>query len=73
MTVKEAAERPGVSRSEMYTLVRAGRVAHYRVGLGLGRGRVTPDEADVKAVPEGRGRGATMPRPPLIPDPWGIG
>lgn len=80
MTVREAAERLTPSRSEMYALIRAGRVAHYRVGLG--RGRVTLDEADleayrqscrVEAVPEGRGRAATVPRPPLIPDPWGIG
>jgi excisionase family DNA binding protein len=46
LTVKEAAERLGVSRGLVYVLCRAGRIRHERHGTGRGTLRIEPAALD---------------------------
>ena len=45
-TVKEAAERLGVSPSLVYGLCKEGKIRHERHGLGRGTIRIAPDALD---------------------------
>lgn len=60
MTVKEAAELLEISERTVYDLCRAGKLAHYRVGVGRRSIRLEP--ADVRAYRESR-RVAASPDP----------
>lgn len=56
ITVKQAAKRLGVSVSLIYALVAAGRLRHYRVGLGRGTIRIDEEAlAEVKQEPAATG------------------
>lgn len=44
LTVKEVAERLGISRALLYALLAAGKIRHERYGLGRGTIRI-PEEA----------------------------
>ena len=48
LTVKQAASRLGVSKSLIYQLCALGKLPHYRVGIG--RGTIRVEEADLAAV-----------------------
>lgn len=43
MSVKEAAERLGVSADTVYGLCSAGKIAHARVGLGRGKIKISEE------------------------------
>jgi excisionase family DNA binding protein len=63
LTVREAADRLGISRSKAYDLIAAGEVPHYRIGR-----RVLVDPADVEAF-RARCRGeGPRDRPAAGPD-----
>jgi excisionase family DNA binding protein len=49
MTVKEAAERTGMSESLIYQLCNERRLTHYRLGGKGKRGAIRIDEADLSA------------------------
>lgn len=58
MTVKEAAEQLGISRSLVYVLCDAGKIRHERHGLGRGTIRIPPEALEeyrraAEAKPEG--------------------
>ena len=69
-TVKQTAERLGVSASLVYGLCSAGRLRHERYGLGRGTIRVPPDALDeyrrAQTVPAAS-RVATTPAPKTKP------
>ena len=67
MTVKEAAERLGVSCQTIYQLCAARRLRHSRVGLG--RGKITISEEAVAEYLRGREVGPEPPKPPPPPRP----
>lgn len=46
LTVRQVAERLGVSRSVIYACIAAGRLPHIRVGLGRGTIRVKEGDVD---------------------------
>jgi excisionase family DNA binding protein len=52
LTVKEAAERAGVSESLVYTWCRTRLLAHYRFGCN-GRGKIMIEASDLDAFLEG--------------------
>lgn len=52
-TVKEAAPLLGVTEDMTYLLVASGRLAHRRVGLKPGRGRIQISDAGIAAFLEG--------------------
>ena len=64
-TVKQTAERLGVSASLVYGLCSAGRLRHERYGLGRGTIRVPPDALDeyrrAQTVPANNRVGPTPP------------
>jgi excisionase family DNA binding protein len=63
LTVKQAAQRLGVSAKLVYALCAAGQIAHERHGLGRGTIRIPED-----ALEEYRGRAAgRWPGPPPAP------
>ncbi len=78
MTVQEAAKLLEVSTGTVYTLCRAGKLAHTR--LGLGRGTIRIDRADIEALkmrgrveveePKAKTRGRRSVAPPMNRDPW---
>jgi len=47
LTVKQAAERLGVSRALVYALVAAGKIRHERHGLGRGTIRISDEDLEV--------------------------
>jgi excisionase family DNA binding protein len=64
MTVKQAAQRLEVAPSTVYALCAAGLMPHHRVGLG--RGVIRIDEADVRDYIEARRRVAATPPVPEV-------
>ena len=71
-TVKQTAERLGVSASLVYGLCSAGRLRHERYGLGRGTIRVPPDALDeyrrAQTVPAAN-RATPAPAPAPVPKP----
>ena len=61
LTVKQAAERLGISAATVYQLCSARRIRHERHGLGRGTIKIPEDALD-----EYR-RSVTIEAPPLIP------
>lgn len=47
LTAKEAAERIGLTSDMIYTLCRAGKIAHYRLGIRGGSVKIRPSDLDV--------------------------
>lgn len=60
MTVKQAASRLEASPSTVYALVAAGRLGHFRVGLGRGAIRITEDHISAFVA----GKPVAAPPPP---------
>lgn len=47
LTVKQSATRLGVSKSLVYQLCAAGKLPHYRVGIGRGTIRIEEQDLDI--------------------------
>lgn len=53
LTVKQAAERVGVSASLIYQWCEERRLPHFRLGTGTKRGKILIEVADLDALLEG--------------------
>jgi excisionase family DNA binding protein len=67
LTVKQAAERMGVSAATVYLLCASRRLRHTRVGLR--RGKIAITEHAVEEYLKGREVGPASPKPPPAPRP----
>ncbi|MEZ6063932.1 MAG: helix-turn-helix domain-containing protein [Planctomycetaceae bacterium] len=65
LTVEGAANYLQVSRSIIYALIEAGKLACHRIGLG--RGTIRISQHDIEAYLESCRQGDVTPPPPLPP------
>jgi excisionase family DNA binding protein len=67
LTVKQAADRMGVSSATVYLLCANRHLRHTRIGLG--RGKIAITEESVQEYLQGREVGPPRPKPPPAPRP----